>query len=293
MEVKKLPRIAVLLAAYNGEQWIESQIYSILNQERVEVVIYVSLDLSTDSTKKLIENFVKQYDNVKLLPYGEHFGGAAANFFNLFKVVDFNGFDAVSLADQDDIWLSNKLAVAYRSLDEKKFDVYSSSVVAVWKSGKEKFINKAHEQKKIDHFFEPAGPGCTYVFNISSAKSLQDFIRNSELVFDIHLHDWLAYAYCREKGFKWFIDESSYIRYRQHDSNQFGVNFGLKAYLKRFRLISSKWYREQVLKIVLLVAPEKYNKINKRSYLLLNFNEVRRRRIDQFILLFLVLFKIY
>ena len=40
------PKIAVLVAAYNGEQYIEKQLISILSQVGVEVSIYINLDKS-------------------------------------------------------------------------------------------------------------------------------------------------------------------------------------------------------------------------------------------------------
>jgi len=46
----KVPRVAVLLAAYNGEQWIRYQLDSIWSQEGVTVDVFVSLDVSSDST---------------------------------------------------------------------------------------------------------------------------------------------------------------------------------------------------------------------------------------------------
>ena len=50
----KLPKIAVLLAAYNGEYWIMDQINSILKQNNVQVDIFVSIDLSSDGTYDLL-----------------------------------------------------------------------------------------------------------------------------------------------------------------------------------------------------------------------------------------------
>ncbi len=43
-------KIAVLLAAYNGMEWIEEQIASILSQKGVSIKIFISVDLSSDRT---------------------------------------------------------------------------------------------------------------------------------------------------------------------------------------------------------------------------------------------------
>ena len=47
----KHPKVAVLLAAYNGMQWIEEQLASILGQSAVDVTVYISIDPSTDGTE--------------------------------------------------------------------------------------------------------------------------------------------------------------------------------------------------------------------------------------------------
>ncbi|HBN14018.1 MAG TPA: glycosyl transferase, partial [Pseudohongiella sp.] len=45
-----LQRVAVLLAAYNGMQWLPEQLDSILSQVGVDVTVYVSTDRSSDGT---------------------------------------------------------------------------------------------------------------------------------------------------------------------------------------------------------------------------------------------------
>ena len=63
---------AVLLAAYNGENWIEEQIVSILKQKNIDVHIYVSLDISDDTTIEIIKKIIDKDKRVTLLPYGEN-----------------------------------------------------------------------------------------------------------------------------------------------------------------------------------------------------------------------------
>ncbi|HFL4970027.1 TPA: glycosyltransferase, partial [Escherichia coli] len=138
-------RVAVLLAAYNGVKWIEEQIQSILNQKSIDVTIFISVDKSTDGTEALVKKISHKYSNVKYLPFGFKFGGAAKNFYRLIKEVDFELFDFVSLSDQDDIWYPNKLITAVNKINTG-YDFYSSNVVAFWKNGKRIIINKAQKQ---------------------------------------------------------------------------------------------------------------------------------------------------
>jgi rhamnosyltransferase len=43
-------RVAVLMATYNGEVWLQEQIDSILEQKDVDVTLFVSDDSSADGT---------------------------------------------------------------------------------------------------------------------------------------------------------------------------------------------------------------------------------------------------
>ena len=146
----------------------------------------------------------------------------------------------------------------------------------------------------MDHFFEAAGPGCTYVFSQAAMQAFKAFlIAAGDDLKQVSLHDWLAYAFCREQGYKWFIDDWPSMRFRQHENNQVGTNNNFSAYKKRFTLIRDKWLRNQVNIITELVAPEKIVQFNRYFYLIANFNELRRRTRDRFFLLVMIFLGIY
>lgn len=290
---KPLPKVCVLLAAYNGSRWIQQQITSILTQEDVAVEIYVSVDRSRDLTLNIIKELAQENKNLHVLPYGEVFGGAGKNFYRLFKDVDFQDFDAVALSDQDDIWFRRKLKRACSKILFGEFECYSSNVIAFWPDGKRKCIRKSQRQRKLDYLFEAAGPGCTYVLSCNAALEFKRFLELSEGVKEIELHDWLAYAFCRHNGFNWYIDAEPTMLYRQHELNQVGVNQGLKAYVRRVRLVKNHWYREQVNRITSQVAPKIVGMIRKESFLLRNIAELRRSKRDRFVLFIFILLRIF
>lgn len=294
MEHESPPQIAVLLTAFNGMRWIDEQVESIFNQEGVSVTIFISVDLSTDGTYEWAKGLESKHQNVVLLPYGERFGGAGPNFIRLIKDAELSDFDAVSFADQDDIWLPQKLVTAYAEIESGRCDVYSSNVTAFWADGREVLINKSQGKRKLDHFFEAAGPGCTYVFSRCAMQDFKGFIvKSGEKIKKISLHDWLAYAFICEQGYTWYIDDWPSMRYRQHNNNQVGTNNSITAYKKRFVMIKNKWLRSQINMIVSLVAPEKYVKLNSRIYLILNFTQLRRSFRDRYFLLAMILSGIY
>lgn len=293
------PKIAVLLAVFNGAAYLQKQIDSIFSQEGVDVEIFVSVDLSTDGSEKWIDQFALANSRMHVLPHGQKFGGAAPNFFRLFKDVSFDKFDYVCLSDQDDIWLPNKLVRAYQVVIKRSAFAYSSNAVAFWDDGREAFINKSQPQTRWDYLFEAAGPGCTYVLSKSLAKEIQELVISDQLnINKIGLHDWFIYAYARSKNYAWVIDDQALIYYRQHSNNQVGMNSGLKAFMHRARKVSSGWALGQSALIARIIGMENVPFVkswisgNTWGLLCLSYSfwSCRRRVRDKFLFLLTCLF---
>lgn len=250
-----LPSVAVCLAAYNGMLHLQEQMDSILGQVGVALIIFASVDLSTDGTEEWFGRLASEDDRIVLLPLGERFGGAAGNFFRLLREVDFSDFDYVALADQDDIWLPGKLQRAVGQMTLLGMDGYSSDILAFWESGRSHYVKKSYPQRRWDYLFESAGPGCTFVISHNLAADLQAFLRQDpQKVANVGLHDWFIYAWARAHGYKWVIDDHAGMQYRQHGQNQVGVNAGLGAFLWRVRRVLNGWGLSQVRLIAGLVG---------------------------------------
>ena len=296
------PNIAVLLAAYNGESWLQSQLNSILNQQDVDVTIFVSVDRSVDGTEDWFNRLAEKDDRVKILPHGQCFGSAALNFFRLIRDVDIQLFDYISFSDQDDIWLPDKLSRAVMLMQQGNYAAYSSNVTAFWPDGREQFIDKAQPQRRKDFLFEAAGPGSTYVFNTTLAQDLQNFIAlQRDKIDQVSLHDWFFYAFARSQQSRWLIDSRPGLLYRQHAANHLGVNAGITAFKDRLKRISSGWYRGEVLKIASLCCSQNdpfFNAINSggwrsRLFMMRHIGQCRRRFLDRLILFFCCLFGVF
>lgn len=295
-------KVAVLLAAYNGEKWLEEQIASILAQAEVDVTIYVSLDESSDKSRELIAGISATHKNVILVREGK-FGSAGKNFYGMFNDLNIPAnFDYYCLADQDDIWLKDKLSQAIALMEKTGSSGYSSNVTAFWPNGQQKLIVKSQPQKAWDYFFEAAGPGCTYVLDAGLVKAMAGHIQALDMPVErFESHDWLIYAFARSRGYAWIIDERSFMLYRQHASNQLGANRGMKAYLKRFRaVLSGDWFAriEVLIQILGLQAQGPAQLLLEKkpsSYLKMAFaaGDFRRKKREQIYLsLFLFLYSV-
>jgi rhamnosyltransferase len=240
------PHVTVLLAAHNGEQHIAEQIESILGQESVATRIVVSLDQSSDDSAGLLQRWADNDPRIELLPMGATYGGAAPNFYRLLRDTDMSRTDYVAFADQDDVWFSNKLGRAVSALTDRGVAGYSSNVLAWYADGRRELVNKAWPQRRWDHLFSSPGPGCTHVLRVDLARELQQLLSAApEVASHIDYHDWLDYAFARERGYGWFIDPEPSMLYRQHERNQLGANLGVKAALRRARDLRSSWLWDQ------------------------------------------------
>jgi rhamnosyltransferase len=250
-----VPRVAVLLATYNGIAFISDQVESLLNQASCAVDIWVSDDQSTDGTWEWLCDRAGGEARISLLPRVERFGNAARNFYRLMQDVDFSRYQYMALSDQDDIWFLEKLALSIGQLRERKAAAVSSDVIALWPDGRQQLIRKSQKQRSLDFLFESAGPGCTYVMTAECAAGFKQFLaRNRSSVAAVQFHDWMLYAWVRSHGFTWHIMPRPTMLYRQHDKNEYGANRGWAAFRRRLAQVRSGWYREQILHISRLVG---------------------------------------
>ena len=286
----KYPKVAVLLAAYNGMQWIEEQLTSILGQSSVDVTVHISIDPSTDGTEAWCAAYAAQHPGVVVLPAAGRFGGASRNFFRLIRDVDFDGYDFIAFADQDDVWHEDKLQRATQAIQSRQVDAYSSNVTAFWPHGRTHLLDKAQPQVTWDFLFEAAGPGCTYVMSKSLAERLKtSMLANWQQLQDVSLHDWYCYAFARSHGYRWYIDPAPSMDYRQHDRNQVGANKGLSPLIARYKTIHDGWWFNQVRMIALLVGQgddpfvKTWLRLRRRQLMKLSFGawQCRRRKRDK------------
>ena len=292
------PKIAVLLASFNGEAFIQEQIETILNQSKVNLKIYISDDGSDDNTINVIQQ-LKHNNCIEIIETNLKGGSAAYNFFNLIKTLILDDFEYVAFADQDDIWLNNKLVNGISTMTENNAEGYSSNFTVLKGNRNLGKVNKGVRQTKYDFLFSSPGPGCTFIITRKSYSQLRiELIKNSIAFYGCRYHDWAIYAYYRSKSLKWVIDENSYILYRQHSNNDTGANKGIKAFSKRIKLIQKQWYNHEINKIFSLSTcynhdlKEEFSNISplRFSYLLLKYS---RRKISERIFVFwLYLFKL-
>lgn len=242
------PSCVVLLATYNGERWLPEQLDSLSAQECVDLRVIVSDDQSDDGTMRLLCKSDSAIAVAILPTQTERFGSANRNFLCLVRDADIGDSEYVALADQDDIWYPDKLARSIGQLRAASASAYSSDVEAFWSDGRTRIIKKSHNQKQFDHLFSSPGPGCTFVFTRELFLEMRAWvIANFATLSRLWVHDWILYAYARSHGHRWIIDSVPTMRYRQHQTNEIGVNFGIRAFFRRMAFVKEGRYRRDIV----------------------------------------------
>lgn len=108
-------KIKVLLSAYNGEEYIEEQVDSILNQTYQNMELYIRDDGSADGTLAVLQKY-RQDSRIHVIA-GENVG-FIDSFFSL--VSQCGEADYYAFSDQDDVWFPEKLAMAVEKLEPEE-----------------------------------------------------------------------------------------------------------------------------------------------------------------------------
>ena len=112
---KNQPKVAVMMASYNGEKYIGCQIDSILNQTYDNIELYVRDDGSTDGTRDILADYAAKHANVHVI-LGEKNLGYPGCFYALTDRTDIEA-DYYAFSDQDDMWYEDKIARAVEVLE--------------------------------------------------------------------------------------------------------------------------------------------------------------------------------
>lgn len=244
-----MTRVAVLLAARNGAEWIEEQVASIIAQEGVDVRLIVGDDASRDDTRARVVARWGDDTRVQVRAFDAPSGSAGANFLRLVRAVDVADCDAVAFSDQDDVWWPAKLARGIKVLRAADAVGASAAVEARWYDGRTAVLDQCPRTRRADFLFEGAGQGCTFVLDRAFFERVQSFLRSpAGAAATMHFHDWLVYLLSRAWGERWAFDPRPCMTYRQHGGNEIGARGGRSGFVRRFAKIYDGWFAGQIAK---------------------------------------------
>lgn len=110
-------KISVVIASYNGAEFLIEQLDSIRNQTMPPDELIICDDRSKDDTVKVAEKYINENNLVKSwrIIVNEHNMGYADNFDNAAKQAS---GELIFFSDQDDVWNPNKIELMTKIMDE-------------------------------------------------------------------------------------------------------------------------------------------------------------------------------
>ncbi len=225
-------KISIALATYNGEKYLQEQLDSYIDQERLPNELVICDDASTDNTIIILKKFketapfeVNIYENESNLGYAQNFG----------KALSLCTGDIIFFSDQDDVWLPNKLKVV-----EKVF-TNNQDISVVIHDGE--LVNAKLEKTGVTKLSQIRAGGYrdeSFVTGTLSAvhKNLLPLV----LPFPKNItigHDGWVHTVAKIMGKRIILDESLQ-KIRRHDNNtsQWVVNSLSK--IKKFDVFKSQ-----------------------------------------------------
>lgn len=231
--------VSAVLASYNGAQYIEEQLRSILGQSRPPVELVVADDGSTDGTLEIVRSVAAEYPTVALrvLEPGSSSLGVAGNFARAIAAAT---GDLVALSDQDDRWHDGRLErllACFEADDTLLFLHHDAELVDAagapfgqrllgWLRASQAEREALAEGRAFEVYLRRnLATGATVIFRRSLAATAFP-------IGEGWIHDeWLAVVAAAERGAR--FDEFALIDYRQHGGNQIGVAKPTPAHLVR------------------------------------------------------------
>jgi len=217
-------RVAILLSTYNGEQFLAEQLASLQSQTMRDWLLYWRDDGSSDATPRIMADYLATLgaDRGFIVP-GDARVGASESFLRLLRVATADASDVVAFADQDDVWLPEKLARGLRALAAVPSDepaLYCARQVLV-----DATLQRLADSPTIRH--RPAFPaaltqniatGCTLMLNRAAAMLIAESRAPGGT-----LHDWWSYLVVAAAGGRLLFDPTPVVLYRQHAANMVGA----------------------------------------------------------------------
>ena len=220
---------SVAMCTYNGSRFLSAQLESIGSQTRVPDELVVCDDQSSDDTIRIVERFATSAAFPVRLEVNSHNLGSTKNFEKAIRLCE---SDLIALADQDDVWLPQKLQTLeneFRSQPSCGLVFSDAEVVdddlrplneRLWTSIG--FDETARQKLKTDRRMEVLLPGWTVTGATMAFRS-----KFRPLVVPIPddlpvIHDgWIAAAVGAVAEVS-FVEEPL-VKYRQHDQQQIGA----------------------------------------------------------------------
>lgn len=219
--------ISIAMTTYNGAQFVQAQLRSILEQTRQPDEIIICDDGSRDDTVNIIRHVMETSgtDRIRLVENEENLGYIR----NFYKAISLTKGDYIFLADQDDIWHREKLEKSLAIMERTGAAAICTRSRLIDRDGQEMDENAFIVSVLLARLKEELGPvrffdlvienvaqGCTYCFT-KEVRAKYLALNSRQLIHD---HQIMFIASLVGKV---YACAEPMIDYRIHGSNSAGL----------------------------------------------------------------------
>lgn len=257
--------VNIIMATYNGGEYIREQIDSILNGTYKDICFFVQDDGSTDNTVGILKSYESKLSGRFFVHENEVNLRSAKNFFTcLLRAAAENAGseDYYMFCDQDDVWDADKVEKTLSKMNELEKKYGKSDPLLVFTDSRTtdndgnvidpSFLQMSHFNLKaldLPHLLmENKAPGCTMMVN----SALVNFVGNNGKILvppqNMRMHDWWCMLVAASFGHIGVLTEAT-MSYRQHGNNVVGgKQFG--SYVKE-KMADTDGAKEALRKTIL------------------------------------------
>ena len=191
-------KLAVILPAYNAENFITECLDSLLNQTFSDFCILAVNDASTDNTGKILEDYAAKDTRLRVYHFSENQGEPAVMQFAM-DMLNYMNVEYVARMDADDICVPHRFERQVQYLDEHpEIDILGSNALLFNDEQTDKMSKistlplldkdiKAHFSLARDHIINPSS-----MWRHSSIKALNINYAQTATAPDFHM--WVQCA---------------------------------------------------------------------------------------------------
>ena len=227
------PLVTILMGVLDGATYLPAQLASIAGQSHANWHLVCSDDGSTDASLALLARFARDHPGRVSLRDGPA-RGFSANYMQMLRALDVRP-GHVALADQDDIWLPDKIACALDLLAGAGDTptLYCGRRLSFHATQRRMYASALprHPPGLRNALAENIASGNTIVMNPAMAALARQAALRTGAVF---AHDWWLYLLATACGGRVIFDSGPpKVLYRQHGGNAIGAGRSLRQQLRR------------------------------------------------------------
>lgn len=119
MKLNNYPLVSVIMPNFNGEEYIENAITSVLSQTFIDFELIIIDDCSSDNSIKVVKEIIKNDSRIFLIELKKNKGPG----FSRNKGIEISRGKYITFLDSDDLWSIDKLYVQINLMEKLKIPI--------------------------------------------------------------------------------------------------------------------------------------------------------------------------